>query len=45
MEEFEGNVKTEASQKAMKAVLGLAAVTILFITYGIISFVTSFGAL
>ena len=45
MEKVQENVKTEASQKAMKAILGLSVVTILLITYGVISFITNFSAL
>lgn len=40
-----GTVKTEASQKAMKAILALSVVTILLITYGVISFITTFANL
>lgn len=39
------NVKAEASQKAMKAILALSVVTILIITYGVINFITTFGNL
>lgn len=45
MEKVQENVKVEASQKAMKAILGLAVLTILGITYGVVTFITNFQAL
>ena len=45
MEKVQENVKVEASQKAMKAILGVSVITILLITYGVISFITNFQAL
>ena len=37
--------RSEASQKAMKAILGLSVVTILIITYGIMIFADNLQAL
>ena len=37
--------RAEASQKAMKAILGLAAVTIAIITYGVVLFIDNLQAL